>query len=107
MTDLIDISSALFNSGLESDAVISSGGSSYTGKCIFRNQYQRTPIMDIQYQGSNPIAMCDYSMVTDWSTIKPNIDTIIITGINNNAAFTIREVKPAEPNYTIMELSYD
>ncbi len=107
MTDLIDISDALFNSGLEVDAVITSGVNSYSGKVIFRNQYQRSPLMDINYQGSNPIAMCEFTMVDDWSSIATNTDTIIIDGENGGAAFKIREVKPAKPNYTILELSYD
>ena len=107
MPDLLNISSALFNSGLESDAVITSGVSSYSGKIIFRNPYQRSPIMDISYEGSDPIAICKFAMVDDWSTLNNSIDTIIIAGENGGAPFTIREKKPNGPNYTILELSYD
>lgn len=107
MPDLLDISSALFNSGLESDAVITNGASSYSGKVIYRNQYQRSPIMDINFQGSNPVAICKFDMVSDWSTITTNTATIKIDGRNSDNAFKIREVKPADPNYTILELSYD
>ena len=109
MTDVLDISSALFNSGLEkeADAVLNNGTGLYTGRVIFRNAYQRTGVMDISYQGSNPVAIVSYSMVDDWSAIVTNTATIIIEGENNNAAFTIREVKPNKPNYCVLELSYD
>lgn len=109
MTDILDISDALFSSGLakEADAVLKNGSALYTGKVIFRNAYQRNAAMDINYQGSNPVATVPYNMVDDWSTIKTNTATIIIDGENDGAAFVIREVKPNKPNYTVLELSID
>lgn len=107
MTDLLDISSLIFNSGLERNAVIIHGASSYSGKVIFRNPYQRSPVMGIDYENSNPIAICEFSMVDNWDALINGTDTIIIDGINGGAAFKIREKKPNEPNYTILELSYD
>lgn len=109
MPDVLDISSALFNSGLtkDADAVIINGTARYTGKVIFRNAYQRTGVMDINYQGSNPIAIVPYDLVSDWSTITLGTTTIIIEDENDGTAFKIREVKPNKPNYTVLELSYD
>ncbi len=107
MTDLIDISDALFDSGLEKDAVITHGAASYSGKCIFRNPYQRSGLMGVDYEGSSPIAICEFSMIDDWDALVNGTDTIIIDGENGGAAFKIREKKPNGPSYTILELSYD
>ena len=109
MTDVLDISSALFDSGLakEADAVLNNGTGLYTGRVIFRNAYQRTGVMDISYQGSNPVAIVPYDMVDDWSTITLGTATITIEDENDGAAFKIREVKPNKPNYCVLELSYD
>ena len=109
MTDILDISSAIFNSGLEQkrDAVIKIGSRSFYGKVIFRNPYQRNGMMGLDYEGSGPYALCEYTMVDDWTEITSSEATIEIEDVNGGKAFTIREKKPAEPNYVVLELSYD
>jgi len=109
MDDILDISDVLFDSGLEkkADAVLKNGSANYYGKVIFRNNYQRASVMDINYQGSNPIAIVPYNMVSNWEEIITNSATILIDGENNGSAFTIREVKPNKPNYCVLELSID
>lgn len=109
MSNITDISGAIFNSGLEEqrDAVIKTGSRNYSGKVIFRNPYQRGGLMGMEFESGGPFALCEYTMVDDWTNVESNEATIKIHGINGGKEFRIREKKPAEPNYVVLDLSYD
>lgn len=107
MTDILDISSAIFNSGLEKDCIIFNGTNTFSGSCIYRNPYQRNGMMDINYESSNPFCICKYDMLDDWDAAITNTAVIQIEDENGGAAFKIREKRPVAPNYVILELSFD
>ena len=103
MSDL-NLYSAIFKMPDVKSATITTGQTTKTGNVIFRNEYQQNVLMGTEFQGSRPlcIAECDLA-----SGAIINSSTIVITGVNGNVAFKIREIKPNAPNYTILILSYD
>jgi hypothetical protein len=110
MKDSLNIQNSLFRSGLQKkdDAVITTASNSISTKVIFNPRYQRNGLMGTEFQGAIFEAMVPFDTVENWNTdIEPNADTITISGKNNNNPYKIREVKPNEPSFTILVLSYD
>jgi hypothetical protein len=104
MNDITDISDAVFNSGLEKEATIVINGSLKTINVIHVNEYMRNMLVNVQWQGSEPLALAKSS---DLDGLKNNRDTIKISGEHNNQYLTIREAEPNSKNLTLLRLSYD
>lgn len=98
--EIFDIADAILNSGFEQSATITINNVATTISVIYQSEYERNNMKIMEYEGSNPIALADKDNV---SGVKSNRDTIAING----TTFNIREVKPDNKNFVIMELSLD
>lgn len=102
---MIENVSAYFNSGLESDAVITTDSGSKSVKVIYYDEYQAADIVGIEVANSNPEA---HIQTADLPGDIKNQDEITITGFNNGDPFKISfPLRPNGTGITVMILSYD
>jgi len=104
MAGIADLSDVVFNCGLETDATLIIGSVSKSAKVIWLNEYQKNQLLGMEFMGSEPLALIKSSLVED---VTVNVDTLKITGKNNNRAMKIKEVKEQGNGSTILILKYD
>jgi hypothetical protein len=103
--DLSFFSRTLINDPLISNsAVITINGISKNIRVVYSNDYLRSGVMEMGFQGSSPYVTLNCE---DADGAEVNESTIVVEGENNNEAFKIREVKNYKPSHSILILSYD
>jgi len=101
---LIDLSAAIFSSGLEADATLTVNSVASTIDSIWMSEYMLSNTLGVNYSGEEPVVAVKSSVVT---SAVINRDTITISGKNGGSAMTIREIKDLNNGISLLVLQMD